>query len=201
MDNIKQIIAENISKLRQRNGITQLELAEKLNYSDKAVSKWERGESIPDVTVLYEISKIFKVSLDYLVTEHDRVEEMPLADGEKIKIKRRGLITGMSITLVWLLATFFYVLIRSVFDDVTWGWMSFIYALPVTALVWLILNSVWFAQKRNYHIIACLMWTLLLAFWMTFYINGYNLWLIFTLGIPGQVIILMWSNIGDKKKK
>lgn len=200
MENIKQIIAENISKLRQRNGITQLELAEKLNYSDKAVSKWERGESIPDITVLYEISKIFKVSLDYLVSEHDEGEELPLVDGEKNKIKKRGLITGMSIMLVWLLATFSYILIKLA-TDVTWGWTAFIYALPVTALVWLILNSVWFAQKRNYHIISCLMWTLLLAIWLTFFINGYNFWLLFTLGVPGQIIILMWSNIGDRKKK
>jgi len=200
MENIKQIIAENISKLRQRNGITQLELAEKLNYSDKAVSKWERGESIPDITVLYEISKIFKVSLDYLVIDHDEGEELPLVDGEKNKIKKRGLITGMSIMLVWLLATFSYILIKLA-TDVTWGWTAFIYALPVTALVWLILNSVWFAQKRNYHIISCLMWTLLLAIWLTFFINGYNFWLLFTLGVPGQIIILMWSNIGDRKKK
>ncbi|MCQ2495828.1 MAG: helix-turn-helix domain-containing protein [Lachnospiraceae bacterium] len=200
MENIKQIIAENISKLRQRNGITQLELAEKLNYSDKAVSKWERGESIPDITVLYEISKIFKVSLDYLVSEHDEGEELPLVDGEKNKIKKRGLITGMSIMLVWLLATFSYILIKLA-TDVTWGWTAFIYALPVTALVWLILNSVWFAQKRNYHIISCLMWTLLLAIWLTFFINGYNFWLLFTLGVPGQIIILMWSNISDRKKK
>ena len=51
--------------------LTQIELAEKINYSDKAVSKWERGESIPDVSVLLELSKLFGVSIDFLVTEHE----------------------------------------------------------------------------------------------------------------------------------
>ena len=48
MNNIKSIIAQNITDLRRAKGLTQLELAEQLNYSDKAVSKWERAESMPD---------------------------------------------------------------------------------------------------------------------------------------------------------
>ena len=64
---LKNIIAQNIAELRRNNNMTQLELAEKLNYSDKAISKWERGESIPDVAVLKNIADIFLVSVDYLL--------------------------------------------------------------------------------------------------------------------------------------
>ena len=79
MDDIKMIIAKNIIDLRKRDGITQAELAQRLNYSDKAVSKWERGESVPDITVLKTIADIFSVKVDYLITaEHiDATLEIP----------------------------------------------------------------------------------------------------------------------------
>ena len=67
MEEVKDIVAKNIHELRKKNNMTQLELAEKLNYSDKTVSKWEKGENSPDITVLVEIANIFGVSLDYLV--------------------------------------------------------------------------------------------------------------------------------------
>lgn len=69
MEDLKRIIADNIAELRKAVPLTQAELAEKLNYSDKAVSKWERGESIPDVIVLKQIAGIFGVSVDYLLEE------------------------------------------------------------------------------------------------------------------------------------
>ena len=76
MDDLKSAFAKNVSDLRNINGMTQLELAEKLNYSDKAVSKWERGESIPDISVVMQIADIFGVSVDYLLsTEHTEDDE------------------------------------------------------------------------------------------------------------------------------
>ena len=67
MEDLKLIIAKNISTLRKAAAMTQFELAEKLNYSDKAVSKWERGESLPDVSVLKAIADIFSVDKDFTV--------------------------------------------------------------------------------------------------------------------------------------
>ena len=68
MDNINENIAENITKLRKRAGITQSDLADKLNYSDKAISKWERGENVPSIEMLYEIAKIFDVNIEFLIS-------------------------------------------------------------------------------------------------------------------------------------
>ena len=72
MEDIKPIIAKNITALRQGAKMTQIELAERLNYSDKSVSKWERAESLPDITVLKAIADMFEVPLDYLVRENLR---------------------------------------------------------------------------------------------------------------------------------
>ena len=74
MNDIKAIIAKNITDLRLAKGLTQLELAEQLHYSDKAVSKWERGESVPEISTLMAIADLFGVTLDHLVNEHSPEE-------------------------------------------------------------------------------------------------------------------------------
>ena len=71
MDELKLIFASNLIRLRTAAGMTQAELGEQLNYSDKSISKWERGEAIPDAAVLKRMSEIFGVTVDYLLNEHD----------------------------------------------------------------------------------------------------------------------------------
>ncbi len=198
MQDIKLIIAKNISALRTEESITQLELAERLNYSDKAVSKWERGESIPDVTVLMEIAKMFGVTLDYLVqSEHPK-------EARKLKnlriIHNHAFITGISMVLVWLIATLLFVVIDSTPINTSVHWLAFVYAVPATLIVWLIFNSIWFNKHRNFLIITLLLWACLASVYITLLIMGRNLWLIFTLGVPAQFIILMWSRIRGKNK-
>ena len=67
---LKSIVAQNIFYLRTINQMTQYELGKKLNYSDKAISKWERADGLPDVYVLKKMSELFGVSVDYMLTEH-----------------------------------------------------------------------------------------------------------------------------------
>ena len=71
---MKRVIAKNMTELRLAKGMTQLQVAERLNYSDKAVSKWERAESIPDICILKEIADLYGVTLDYLVNEKHRLD-------------------------------------------------------------------------------------------------------------------------------
>lgn len=197
MENLNSIIAKNISELRKKQGLTQLELAEKLNYSDKAVSKWERAESIPDVAVLKEIADLFGVTLDYLVeAEHARVPELKASI--KTKIHNRGFITGISILIVWLAATLAFVVLDIV-AEINAHWLAFVWAVPISMVVWLVLNSVWFNRRRNFLIISFLMWSGLAALYLTFLMASFNLWIIYALGVPGQIIILMWSRIKSKK--
>ncbi len=75
MDDLKRIIAKNIVELRKSMNWTQDEFSEKLNYSDKAVSKWERAESIPDVIVLKKIVDLFNVKIDYLFEPDHKEKE------------------------------------------------------------------------------------------------------------------------------
>jgi DNA-binding XRE family transcriptional regulator len=202
VEDLKQILAKNITALRQANHMTQLELAEKLNYSDKAISKWERGESIPDVTVLKAIADLFGVSLDYLVEEDHAAhqpEATPVQEIPGRKLRNHKVVTTLSILIVWFVATFLFVVLDAAIPQNLATWLTFAYAVPVTMIVWLVFNSIWFNRRRNYLIISLLMWTVLAAVFLSVLAGGYLLWKLFFLGIPGQIAILVWSRFQRKK--
>ncbi len=192
MENIRTVVAENIIALRRRDNITQAELAEKLNYSDKAVSKWERGESLPDIAVLKAIAELFDVSIDYL-TEAEHASPAPV----KLHTKKHNcrFIIALCIMLVWLIATSAFVVINTFFPHIKLFWLSFVYAVPVSLIVWLILNSIWFDRRKNFLIISFLMWSVLIAVFLHLLAIGLVKWQIFVLGAPGQAIILFWSRL------
>jgi len=196
MKDLKPIIAKNITDLRTEAGMTQIGLAEKLNYSDKAISKWERGESIPDITVLYEIADMFGVTLDYLTEEEhsSKTESLPTETAKK-RNRNRVLITLLSILCVWFCATLSFSIVGIVVPNVVKHWLAFIYAVPISMIVWLVFNSVWFNRRRNFLIVSLLMWSLLTSLFLSFVVFGYNIWLIYLVGIPGQIIIMLWSRL------
>ena len=200
MEDLKAIIAKNITELRKKNNMTQIELAEKINYSDKAVSKWERGESVPDISVLKQIADMFSVTVDYLINEEHIKEEEETRHYTGRRLRNRMLITAISITLVWFVAIFIY----SNVDLVVSGkphWLTFLYAVPASMIVWLVFNTIWFNRRRNFLIISLLMWSALACFYISMQVFGFDLWLFFLLGIPGQIIIILWSGLRSKKRK
>ncbi len=198
MNDLKNVIAKNIVELRRRENITQLELAERLNYTDKAVSKWERGESLPDIVILKNIADIFNVPVDYLLKEEHQIKEQH--QNLTYKTHNHKLICWMSIFLVFLIATFIFTIAKITGMDSIWYWLPFIYAVPIANILALIFNSIWFNQKNIYIIISSLVWTILAAIYLTFLAFNNNLWIIFLLGIPGQGIVLLWSGIRYKSK-
>ena len=109
MEDVKSIVAKNITELRLLNNMTQMELAEKLNYSDKTVSKWERAESSPDISILVDIADIFGVSLDYLVRS-ENIEETVRENRKSEKTYNRKVITYMSETIPVAIALFAFII-------------------------------------------------------------------------------------------
>ena len=192
MEGTKNTVAKNIVRLRQASGMTQAELAAKLNYSDKAVSKWERGESMPDVAVLSKIADLFQVSLDWLVRGEVMSAEPAVKERSRIN---RVMITVMSVILVWLVAALVFMVIHLITGGNVANILVFIYAVPASLIVWLVFNSIWFRPRMNYLIISLLMWSLLATIHMTILPFGYNVWPIYILGIPGQLIIYVWSRL------
>ena len=201
MEDIKSIISKNIAALRTQNGLTQLELAEKLNYSDKAVSKWERGESLPDITAIIEMSRIFGVTVDDILKSTDIstvTRNVKIYKKYNLKVIKY-IVDGF----IWAMALLMFVISFIVKGKIGFAWLYFVYALPVDFVVTLVLNSVWFDKRKNYLIISGLLWSLIADLYITF--KCFNLpdrtLLIFLLGIAGQVIIILWSYIKPKKQK
>ena len=192
MDNekLKIQIGNNIAAFRKQCGMTQVELADKLNYSDKAVSKWERGESVPDVMTLVQLSELFGIGMDDLIHQTDAV----VTPGEEPVPQRRvnkTVIQMLVSILVWFVALFIYVVLSSM--NVSRSWIGFVYAVPANAIVLLSLRSAWGKYGLNVVLISAIVWGSLLSFYLTMLIfTGYNIWRLFLLGILGQAAVLLW---------
>ena len=193
MEDLKPIFAYNLSTLRKKKGWTQLELAERLNYSDKAVSKWERGESLPDVVILKQISELFEVTVDYLLVRDHDTGTVPVS---KRKRRNRAMITGISCVTVWLIATIVFFSLGFVESVTAWSWIVFLAALPICCIVLLVFSALWWGKKWLFSTVSVLVWSLLAcAFFTVFFLAHQNIWLIFVIGIPAQVIIFLWAGM------
>ena len=202
MSELREIVAKNIADLRVRSGMTQLMLAERLNYSDKAVSKWERAESVPDVFMLKTVADIFGVTVDYLLTEDHSAEDEHRREISLVVRRNRLMISFLATMLVWLISTVSFVIMNLVIPDAALpSWLVFIYSVPVSSVVILIFNSIWGRPKLNYAVITVFSWSILISLHITFLVlTVYNIWIIYLIGIPIQVIIFLWSGINNPEK-
>ena len=178
-----ELFAKNIIYLRTKNNLTQLELAEKLNYSDKAVSRWERGEAIPDAKVLLAMSDIFGVSIDNMLKKEIKEKHIR----PKINIHNFNNITGISFLGVWTAALLTFIILWICGNPL---WLVFVYALPVSLIVLLVFKALHGKTLSRFLIVSLLVWSVLAAIYLTaIYFSVYTWWPIFLLGIPAQIIV------------
>ena len=202
-EKLKKQLGANIAAYRKSMGMTQAGLAEKLNYSDKAVSKWERAESMPDVLTLTQLAELFDVTVNDLLVDPDelpketgRVEQVMSAAVERT-MKRKAnkkIILNLSSVVVWFVALLVFVILSTL--DIPKSWMAFVYALPADAIVRLCLRSAWKDFRHNQWLESVIMWGALLSVFMSLLVfAGTNIWRIFLLGIPGQAAIFLAHRI------
>lgn len=200
MTELKKTVAKNIATLRVASHLTQFELGEKLSYSDKAVSRWERGEAIPDAYVLLQMAEIFGVTVDFILKPHDEEEFLPKEPEPKAakntdKVKR--LVVLLSFIGVWSLALVIFVISAFTYH---YFWLSFIYALPVSFLVLFVFNCLWGKRKLGAVYLSVTVWGLLLSLHLSFLSYG-NAWLFYLVGVPAQIIIpIAFSSWKNKEK-
>ncbi len=207
-ETLKDLIGANIASYRKAQGLTQAGLAEKLNYSDKAVSKWERGDSMPDVLTLVQLAELFGVTVNDLLADPNALPEETGAVQQAMDkvvqktLKRKAdkrIILGLSSILVWFVALFLYVVLSSI--GIPNSWLAFFYAVPADAIVLLSLRSAWRDFRWNRILISAIVWGSLLSIYMTLLILAHiNVWKIFLLGIPGQAAILLWFKMFRPEK-
>ena len=199
-EQVKARIGANIAYYRKQAGLTQAGLGEKLNYSDKAVSKWERGESIPDVLTLMQLASLFDITVDALLGDVNALPDNPstleraMNQVSEKALKRKAnknIILALTTTLVWFVALLAFVVLSSL--DIPYSWLAFFYAVPVNAIVLLSLRSAWHDFRWNKALISAIVWGSLASIYASIRaFLGFNAWKIFLLGIPGQIAIFLW---------
>ena len=213
-EKLKYQIGANIAAYRKQAGLTQAGLAEKLNYSDKAISKWERGESVPDVLTLMQLANQFDITVNDLLVDPEALPGNPgtlekaMTQVSEKALKRKAnknVILALSSTLVWFVALFAFVVLSS-FDFLEkYSCLLFFYAFPANAIVLLSLRSAWHDFRWNKALISAIVWGSLLSIYVTLNaVMGIYFWKIFLLGIPGQIAIFLWFRMfrgSDTKKE
>ena len=194
---MKQIIAKNLANLRKNKKITQTELAEQFGYSDKAISKWENGDTLPDIQTLYQLCEFYNVTLDFLVSEQSFDEKIKYINHlNKRVIINNSLIELLYCSFVWILAVIIYVYLYT-FSEINY-WQIFMWAIPATAIVMLLFTKVWKQKLYTFIVRSLFFWTLVTACYIQFI--EYNIWPLFFLMIPIQVALILTIAINDKLK-
>ena len=195
-ENITALIAENLIYYRKKAKLTQSEVAAKLSYSDKSVSKWERAEGVPDIHVLVELAKLYGLTVNDFLTKKKK---------ERIanRFLSRVLITSIAIGLVWFVATIAFFVLRFFLPDteqIFKSWLIFIYAIPVSFIIAIIFSEIYFNQLVTMVSVSGLVWTLALSLYLTF-INYNEMWLIFIVMVPFQVLVIFFFMLLMRKRK
>lgn len=194
MDNINLVIGNNIKKLRKINNLTQTELAEKINYSNKAISRWESGEVCPDIQTLNNICELFNISISTIFNENIEIKKTKKT--LKLKLGNKLAISLLAILLVWFIASITYVGFL-VFNNLSL-WQIFIFAVPLSCVVGIIFSSIWGKSSITFMLVTALVWSLLASSYLIFL--ELNLWFIFLIGIPLQIGVMLWANISSNMR-
>ena len=208
-DELKSRVGANIARLRRERGMTQAELAERINYSDKAVSKWERAESLPDVLTLLSLAEQLDTDLNTLVGMSVNPKTEPVSEPEspapekpakKRRTADRGVIQQLSSILVWVVALFLYMVLDAF--GVKNLWLLFVVAVPANAIVLLSLRSAWKLYGLNRILISVIMWGFLLVIYLLLLVVGkVNVWRILPMGLLGQAAIILWFKMFRSEKE
>ena len=190
---LKNVIAKNITEYRKAIKMTQLELANALNYTDKAVSKWERGESVPDVFILKQLAEIFEITLDDLISSKPKKVWRSIA-------RKQVIIPLISAAGVWVVASIIFVCLSLFVPQIEKAWLTFNYAIPATCVVLLTFNYIWGKRELATVLWSIIVWSVALVIFLSL-INVEKMWLIFVVSIPLQAIVVFWYFLKLKVKK
>lgn len=198
LSELKLISANNIIRLRTQAGLTQAELGEKLNYSDKTISKWERGEAIPDAYVLTKMAEIFGVTVDYLLSTHDAWENPNEVEDQEQGISRysANVIIAIAVLGVWTMALSVFVLLWLLGYIV---WQSFVVALPVSILTYMVLICVFNRRKYLQYVIAAFVLSVFVLLY--FVLPLQKPWQLFLVAVPSIVLVFLSCNIRQRPRK
>ena len=198
LEELKLVAAGNLINLRTASGMTQAELGAKLNYSDKSISKWERGEAIPDAYVLTQLAELFGVTVDYILSSHtDWEPTVAPEDPKRDVVYSTSVITAIAVLGVWTLALTAFVTLWLAVDQVRW--QIFVAAFPVSVLTWMVLMCVFKRTRRLKFMVALFVLSLFVALYLL--LLHINPWQIFLIAVLAEVIVFLSFHVQKKPRK
>lgn len=198
MKDIKNVVSRNLTMLRKNKGMTQVELAEQFNYSDKAVSRWEHGDTLPDINVLYELCEFYGITMNDLVSEECRIEEINEVQEKGVRMYRiwLGILTA---SVAWLFATVWFAYSQIAFRK--GYWLAFIWAIPLSCVIMNYVCRNVFGWVPKFVFSSICIWSTISSMYLHIMV-GYsaNLWMIFLIGIPLQVVAFLMQKMRKYKE-
>ncbi len=195
-ERIRKIVAARLSAYRKRAGLTQVELAEKVNYSDKSVSKWERGDGLPDLLVLCKLAELYEIPVD------EFLHEGPLKRPASEQRRRHWLIFLLSIGLTFLIAGIVFYIFTVL--SIPYAWLSFVCAVVVSTILAVIFSHIWAKTLLQCISVSALVWSLAVLIYLLLYLFAASLsgnGLLFSLAGGMQILVLLWYLLQHYRKK
>ena len=196
MEDIKNNIALNIIELRKNAGYSQLELAQKIGYSDKAVSRWETGEVTPDIDTLECLAALYELPLTALFEEYN-AQKIKSYDYRRLHIGKKLAIVLLAVAVLWYLTVMRFM--WNQLAGVEKPWMAFIWAIPLTFLLTMLFNVKWGYRPVSFVLASGLCWGTVLGAYLHFL--EYNMYMLFISGVPMQICIILWMYVRPPKSR
>ena len=200
--NQQELLAKNLAYYRKASGLTQLELADKFNYSDKSVSKWERGEGFPDIFVLKSLADFYGITVDdFYQSEHKAVKV------SQNKKRKQTYLKLLSIGINWLVTILTFFLLNTLLSrfapEATFEpWLTFIYGTLTTGIILLVWEFIYHNRFLRMIATSIIIWTAALSLFLTFLVVlKLALPLLFVVAIPLEVLEIIWYLFRRNRKR
>ena len=200
--NQQELLAKNLAYYRKAGGLTQLELADKFNYSDKSVSKWERGEGFPDIFVLKSLADFYGITVDdFYQSEHKAVKV------SQNKKRKQTYLKLLSIGINWIVTVLTFFLLNTLLsrfapDAPFEPWLTFIYGTLTTGIILLVWEFIYHNRFLRMIAASIIIWTAALSLFLTFLVvMKLALPLLFVVAIPVEILEVIWYLFRRNRKK
>lgn len=202
--NIKENIANNITSLRKKNKWTQAELAERINYSDKAVSKWERGEAAPDIETLVQLAELFGVTVDYFVKEQGKDQKEFIVPKVDRLFNKLAILFLFSLATILIALCIFIIGLANKWENSNILWMAFVFCTPVLSAltyIFFVIHKIWLGSVISCSMIVA---TIFACIYLELLLHGIgNYWMIWLIAaiLIGAIVLIYFMKLGKKPKQ
>ena len=196
--NQQELLAKNLAYYRKASGLTQLELAEKFNYSDKSVSKWERGEGFPDVFVLKSLADFYGITIDDFY-----LEEKKKISSQNHSLTKQVYIKLLSVGIGWLVVLMTFIGLTFLPPEAKYqNWLTFVYGALITGIVLLVWDYIYHHRLLRVVDTSIVVWTGIASVYLTLLvILNINQPLLFVIGVPLEILEVLWFLFRRNKKR